>query len=157
MWSCLLIIDLNTCSIRVQYINFFPVPMSSRLFLIIPFNRFRVSDPMLRSLIHLEMSVVQSDKYGSIYIPLQANHLLWMNQRCCLFFQCVFFFIFVKNQVSMDVWTYGWDFNLIPLITMSVFMLIPYCFFFFITKALLYNVKSGIVILLTVLLLFRIL
>mgnify|MGYP007133048323 CR=1 FL=1 len=58
--------------------------MSSRLFPTFSSIRFSVSGFMLRSLIHLDLSFVQGDKYGSIFIflhtdsQLDQHHLLKM-------------------------------------------------------------------------------
>lgn len=52
---------------------FFPVPASFSLFFIISSIRFRVSSFMLRYLIHLELSVVDDDKYVSICILLHVD------------------------------------------------------------------------------------
>ena len=38
---------------------------------------------------------------------------------------------FVKNQVSIGVWVYIWVFYSLPLISLSVFMLIPYGFYYY--------------------------
>ena len=35
---------------------------------------------------------------------------------------------FVKDKVSIGVWIYLWAFYLVPLIYMSVFVPVPYCF-----------------------------
>jgi hypothetical protein len=47
--------------------------MSSRLFPNFSSIRFSVSGFMLRSLIHLNLSFVQSNKYGSIFIFLHTD------------------------------------------------------------------------------------
>ena len=52
----------------VLFRKFPPVPMSSRLFPTFSSLRFSVSGFMFRSLIHLDLSFVQGDKYGSIFI-----------------------------------------------------------------------------------------
>lgn len=44
-----------------------------------------------------------------------------------VFFQC-FFFLYIKNQVSIHGWIYVWIFNLVPLNNVSVFVTIPCCF-----------------------------
>ena len=35
---------------------------------------------------------------------------------------------FVKNKIPIDAWVYFWAFSLVPLIYISVFVLVPYCF-----------------------------
>jgi hypothetical protein len=49
-----------------------PVPMSLRLFPTSSSIRFSVSGFMLGFLIHLDLSFVQGDKYGSVFIFLQS-------------------------------------------------------------------------------------
>jgi hypothetical protein len=65
MRSHLLIVDLSAYANGVLFRKSFPVPMSSRLFLIFSSIRFffsflsDISGFMLRSLVHLELSFVQ--------------------------------------------------------------------------------------------------
>ena len=72
--------------------NLSSVPMHSRLFPTFSSIRFTVSGFMLRSLIHLNLSFVQGDRYGSIFILLHADiqldqhHLLKMLS----FIRCIF-------------------------------------------------------------------
>ena len=69
--------------------------------------RFIVSSFMSSSLIHLDYSFVQGDKYGSIFIflltdfQLVQHHLLKMLLPLCTF--CCFI---VKGQMSISVWVY---------------------------------------------------
>jgi hypothetical protein len=84
---------------------------------------------MLRSLIHLDLNFVQSDRYGSIFILLHAviqveQHQLFVED--CLPFPLYVFGFFV----SVDVWVYLWVFNSIPLINLSVFMPVPWGWFY---------------------------
>jgi hypothetical protein len=90
----------------------------------------------LRSLIHLDLNFVQSDKYGSIFIfrhtdcQLDQLHLL----KILSFFPLHIFGFFIKDQVSIRLWFYFWVFNSIPLINLSVSVSIPchfVCFFQF--------------------------
>jgi hypothetical protein len=77
------------------------VAMNSRLFLTFYFIRFSLSALMLRSLIHLDLSFVQDDRYGSISILLHFDiQLDKHNVKDAFFFHCI---VFVKNQVSTDV------------------------------------------------------
>ena len=84
MKSRLLIVDLSVWAVGVLLRKFSPVPMHSRLFSSFSYSRFGVYYFMLRSLIHLNLSFVQGDKYGSICILLHADiqvdqhHLLKM-------------------------------------------------------------------------------
>jgi hypothetical protein len=111
--------------------KFPPVPMSSMFFPTFSSIRFTVSGFMLRSLIHLDLSFVQGDKYWSIFIlqytdsQLDQHHLLKMLS----FFPLYIFGFFVKDQVSVSVWFYFCVFNSIPLINMSVSVLIPCSFY----------------------------
>ena len=90
--------------------------------------RFSVAGFMLRSLIHLDLSFVHGDRYGSIFILLHVDiqhHLLNMFS----FFHLIFFaFFFIKGQVFKDVWIDIWIFYLVPLVLLSVLMPIPGCF-----------------------------
>ena len=76
MRSHLSILDLTAQAIAVLFRNFPPVPISSRLFPTFSSISFSVSGFMWRSLIHLDLSFVQGDKNGSIWILLHANHKL---------------------------------------------------------------------------------
>jgi hypothetical protein len=112
---------------RVLFRKLTPVPVSSRLFPTFSSIRFSVSGFMLRSLIHLDLSFVQGDKYGSIFIllhrdsQLEQHHLLKMIS----FFPLYIFGFFVKDQMTISVWFYFWVFNYIPLISMCVSVPIP--------------------------------
>ena len=74
-------------------------------------SRFSLSGFILRSLIHLELSFVQGDKYGSVYILLhvdiQLDHLLKMLS----FFPLYGSDLYVKNELSLSVWVYFRAFN----------------------------------------------
>jgi hypothetical protein len=80
----LLILDPSTQAIGVLFSKLSPVPMSSRLFLTLCPIRFSHSSFMLRSLIHLDLSFEQGDRYGFICILLYSDtnldqhHLLKM-------------------------------------------------------------------------------
>jgi hypothetical protein len=70
----LLIIGLRGYTIGVLFRKLSSVPMHLRLFPTFSSIRLSVFDFMLRSLIHLNISFVQGDRYGSIiYILLQVN------------------------------------------------------------------------------------
>jgi hypothetical protein len=65
------------------------VPISSRLFPTFSSISFTVSGFMWSSLIHLDLTLVQGDRKGSIHILLQVNRqascgstICW---KCCLF------------------------------------------------------------------------
>ena len=63
MRSHSLIVDLSDCAVDVLFMKLFPVPMCSRLFPTFSSIRFSVSGFKLKSLIHLDLSFVQGDKY----------------------------------------------------------------------------------------------
>ena len=75
---------------------------------------------MLRSLVHLYLSFVQGDKYGSICILLHADIQLDQHQLFKMLSFSIVWFWLVKYQVSMSVSVYFWVFNSIQLIKMSV-------------------------------------
>ena len=103
--SHLLIVSLTVCAAGVLFRKWFPVPMRSSVLLTFSSIRFSVVDFMLRSLIHLDLSFVHGDRYGSIFILLHVeiqlcqHHLLNMlssiqfHWSSCLFlcqYQAVF-------------------------------------------------------------------
>ena len=129
--------------------------MSSRLFPTFFSIKFSVSGLMLRSLIYLNLSFVQPDKYRSIFSflhivsQLDQHHLFKMLS----FFPLCIFGFFVKVQVFISVWLYFCAYNSI--------LLINYLFLYqhhavFITVALQYSLRSGMGIPSEVLLLLRI-
>ena len=77
----------NCCSqcyaVSVWFTKSFLVSMRSRIFAIFSFNRFSVSGLMLRSLIHLKLSFVQGDKYGSswilLYVVIQFGQWIFLD------------------------------------------------------------------------------
>ena len=82
--SHLLIVVLSACTIGALCKNLPPVSMYSRISPTFSSVRFSLSGFMLRSLIYLDLSFVQGDKYESIWILLHADiqfdqyHLLKM-------------------------------------------------------------------------------
>jgi hypothetical protein len=77
---------------------------------------------------------VQGDRFGSICILLYADiqyeqhHLL----KILSFFPgYILSNFFIKNQVSIGVWIYVWVFSSVPLIGVSVFMPMPFCFYYY--------------------------
>jgi hypothetical protein len=96
--------------------------------------RFSVFGFMLRSLIHLDLSFLQGDRYGSIFILLHADiHLDHHNFLKRLSSPapppCVFLVSLSKIRYLYSVWIYFWVFNLIPLVNLSIFMSIPCDFY----------------------------
>jgi hypothetical protein len=86
MRSHLSILDHRAWAIGILFRKFPHLPMSSRLFPNFSSIRFSVSGFMLRSLIYLNLSFLQCEKYGSIFIFLhtyrQTSTIYW---RCFLF------------------------------------------------------------------------
>lgn len=123
MKSHLLVVYVSACAILVLFRDSSPVAMYSKLVL----TSVRFSP--------LGLAVfVQSVKYESILIHLHTNfqfdqhHLFKM---LFFFFQCEFLASLTTtttNQVSIGDWIYIWDFSLIPVFNMSVFMLISCVF-----------------------------
>jgi hypothetical protein len=61
---------------------------------------------MLRSLIHLDLSCVKSDRYGSIFILLHVDIQFDQPQllkKILSFIQSIFFGFFIINQVCIGV------------------------------------------------------
>ena len=73
MRSRLLILDLTAQAIAVLFRNFPPVPISLRLFPTLSSISFSVSGFMWSSLIYLDLTLVQGDRYGWIRILLHDN------------------------------------------------------------------------------------
>ena len=130
--------------------------MCSRLFPTFSLISFSVSGFMWRSLIHLDLSIVQGVKNGSICILLHADHQL--NQRHLLkmlfYTRLDGFSSFVKDQMTIGVRVHFWVFNSIPLSYLPSILPIP-CRYYIITIALWYSLRSGMVIPPEVLLLLR--
>ena len=76
MRSHLLILKLIAQAFAVLFRNFSLVPISSRLFPTFSSISFSVSGFMLSSLIHLDLTLVQGDRNGSIHILLHDHHQL---------------------------------------------------------------------------------
>ena len=89
--SHLFIVTLIVSAIVVLRRKWSPVPMCCRLLPTFSSNRFKVVRLMLMSLIHLDLSFVHDDRYGSTLILLQVDiqfcqqHLLKMLS----FFHCI--------------------------------------------------------------------
>jgi hypothetical protein len=64
MRSHLSIVDLRAGAIGVLFRTFPPVPVCLSLLLTFYSFRFNLTSFMLRSVIHLNLSIVQGDKYG---------------------------------------------------------------------------------------------
>jgi hypothetical protein len=105
MRSHLSIPDLRTCTIVVLFRKCppalsNPMPMNSRLFLTFSSIRFSICGFMWKSLIHLDLSFVQGDRYGYIFNFLHTHIFNFLHIHCQLdqhylfkmlsFFHCVF-------------------------------------------------------------------
>ena len=106
--SHLLIVSLSVCAAGVKFRKWSPVPMHSSVLPTYSSLRFSVAGFMLRSLIHLDLSFVHGDRYGSIFILLHViiqlchHHLLNMLS----FFH--FFLLLCQTQVFIGVWINIW-------------------------------------------------
>ena len=113
----LLIANLSAYDSDALFRKMSPVPMRSRLLTTFSSIRFSVFSFMLRSLIHLDLSFVQGDKYGSICILLHVVIQLDQHHLFKMLFSPLYNFCFsVKNQVFIGVRIYVWVFDLIPLV-----------------------------------------
>jgi hypothetical protein len=107
--------------------------MRSGLFPTFSSITFSISSFMLKSLIHMDLSFVQGEKYGYILHSSTCRHPV----RPAQFVENAFFFLlydfglFVKNQVSICVWVYFQVFDSIPLTNLSISVPIPCSFLFF--------------------------
>ena len=73
--------------------------MSSRLFPTFSSIKFSASGLMLRSLIYLNLSFVQPDKYRSIFYILSASQISTIYLKCFLFFfSIVYFWLLCKRS-----------------------------------------------------------
>ena len=71
--SHLFIVALIVCATGVIHRKWSPVPMCCRVLPTFSSIRFSVFGLILRSLIHLDLSFVHGDRYGSIFILLQVD------------------------------------------------------------------------------------
>lgn len=119
----MLIAPLSACLTGVLFRKLSPGLMCSRVFPTYSSIRFSVLGFMFRSLVHLNLSFVQTDRCGSFHILLHAaaqfdqHHFV---ESDVFFFPNVFFPIsgLLKNQEYIGVWNYVWVFSLIPLINL---------------------------------------
>ena len=130
MRSHFLILNLTAKAIAVLFRNFSPELLSLRLFPTFSSISFSVSGFMWSSLIHLDLTLVQSDQNGSIHILVHDNCQLCQHHllKMLSFFPLDGFTYLVKDQVTIGVWILSWVFNPIPLIYLSVTVPLP-CIF----------------------------
>jgi hypothetical protein len=105
MRSHLLIVGFNACTIGVLFRKSSAVPIWSRLFLTFSFIRLSAFDFTFKSLIHLDFSFVQGDKYvfklhNSIY-----RHPVWPASfvKDAIFFPVRISAFISKNKVLIYV------------------------------------------------------
>ena len=91
---------------------------------------FIASGLIFRSLIHFEFIFVYGVRKCSTFILLQVvdqfsqHHLL----KRLSFSNCISLASFIEDKVSIGSWIYLWAFYSVPLIYISVFVPVPYCF-----------------------------
>ena len=98
--SYLLIIALSVCATGVIFSKWSPVPMHSRPLPTLPSIGFSVTGFMLRSLIHLDLSFVGGNRYGSICILLHVNIQLCQHHLLKMLF---FFYCTILASLSKSV------------------------------------------------------
>ena len=92
---------------------------------------FNVADFMLRCLIHLVLSFMHDNRYGSIFIHLHLDiQFMPAFVEYAFFFSFLYFYFFVKNQVFLGVWINIWVFGLGSRVFLSFLMPVPGCFQF---------------------------
>jgi hypothetical protein len=131
MRSNLSILNLTAQAIAVLFRNFSPVPISSRLSPTFTSIIFSVSGFMWSSLIHVDLTLVQGDRNGSIHILLHDNCQLCQHHllKMLSFFPLDGFSSLVKDQVTIGVCVHSWIFNSIPLVYLSVAIPVPCSFY----------------------------
>ena len=92
---------------------------------------FIVSDLTFRSLIHFEFIFVYGVRKCSSFILFQVVDQFSQHRllKRLSFLHCIVLLLifFVKDKVSIGVWTYFWAFYFVPLICISFFVPVPYC------------------------------
>jgi hypothetical protein len=103
----------------------------SRLFHTFSSISFSVFGFIWSSLIHLDLTLVQGDKNGSLHILLHDNRQLRQHHllKMLSFFPLDGFSSLVKDQVTIGVWVQFWVLNSIPLVYLSVSIQVPCSFY----------------------------
>jgi hypothetical protein len=107
-----------------------PIPITSRVFPALSCTNFRVPGLTLRSLIHFQLNY-----YKVIYMDLVSVFCRWVTTFPATFLEeavlspSYIFGAFVKNKVGWAVRTQIQILYSVPLVFMSVFVLIPCCFY----------------------------
>ena len=89
-----------------------------------------VSSPTFRSLINFEF-IFLCIRLGSVLISffyMQVSYFLAPLIEETIFSPLYILASFVLDQVAMGLWVYLWAFYPVPLIYISVFVPVPYCF-----------------------------
>jgi hypothetical protein len=131
MLSHLLILSLSCWATWVQLRKSLLMPIASSVFPALPCTSLKVSGLILRSLIHLELILIQDERHGSSFSLLQAD-IQFSQQNLLnrlLFLHHYVFGIFVKNQVGVAAWIHIWVFYSAPLVFIYVFVSVPCCFY----------------------------
>ena len=114
-YEVLFIVSLSVHVISILFRKSFPVPISSSLFPIFSSVSYRLTSLRLRPIIHLRLSFLWGNKYGSIYIVLHVvsqfdstfveNAWVWFFGfwfSFLLLFVCFqYLWLFVRNQVPI--------------------------------------------------------
>ena len=89
--SHLFIVSLIVCATGVLLRKWPPVPISCRLLPTFSSMWFKVDRLILMSLIHLDLSFVHGDRYGSTFILLQVDTQLCQHHllKMLSFFHCI--------------------------------------------------------------------
>jgi hypothetical protein len=102
MGSHLLILNLTAQATAVLFRNYSPVTIFLRLFPTFSSISFSVSGFIWSSLIHLDLTLVQGDRNGSIHILLHDNLQLCQDQLLKMLSLLDGFCSLVKDQVTIS-------------------------------------------------------
>ena len=100
--------------------------MSSRVLPMFSCKSFIVSGLTNRSLIHFEFIFVYGIRKCSDFILLHTAFPAPFIEEA-VFARLYILASFVKNEVPIGAWVYFWAFYLVPLVSISVFVPVPYC------------------------------
>ena len=89
---------------------------------------FIVSGLTFGSLIHFEFAFVYGVRKCSSFILLQVADQFSQHHLLEIVFSPLYILVsFVEDKVSIGMWIYLWAFYFVPLISISVFVPVPYC------------------------------
>jgi hypothetical protein len=126
----LFILSLRCWAAGVLLRNSVPIPIVSRVFPALSCTNCKVSDLILRFLIHFERILVQGEKRGLNYSFLQADiHFSQQHLLKRLSSPSYAFGVFVKNKVAIVVYIHIWVLYSVPLVFISGFVPVP-CYFY---------------------------